>query len=195
MTCKKTASGLPFLLTILGILFLDQATKIWVVANIPLSTYAPVHVAFSWGGDFLQIIHVRNPGVLFSIGSSLSGLLRTVLFAVLPLVVLLFLIALIAFPTRLEKIKWLNLGDEPLTHRQRWALTFAAGGGLGNIIDRVFRPAGVVDFIDVEFYGLLGMERWPTFNVADMAVVMAACLLFSELISTKSRGQNGVPKT
>ena len=36
------------------------------------------------------------------------------------------------------------------------------GGGLGNLVDRFFRKEGVVDFIDVKFYGLFGLERWPT---------------------------------
>ena len=35
----------------------------------------------------------------------------------------------------------------------------------------------MVDFIDVKFYGLFGMERWPTFNVADSAVVVCGILL------------------
>ncbi len=193
MLSPKNASGLPFLITIAGILLLDQATKILVVAHIPQSIYAPVHVAWSWGGDFLQIIHVRNPGVLFSIGSSLSSTARTVLFSIIPLVTLIFLIALIAAPERLAKINWLKLTSDPLTVLQRWALTLAVGGGLGNIVDRIFRPAGVVDFIDIKFYGLLGMERWPTFNVADMAVVMATCLLISELFFIK-KGVRDVSK-
>ncbi len=34
-----------------------------------------------------------------------------------------------------------------------------------------------MDFVSVKFYGLLGMERWPTFNVADSAVVLGALLV------------------
>ena len=41
------------------------------------------------------------------------------------------------------------------------------------MIDRFFRAEGVVDFIDVKFYGLFGLERWPTFNIADASVVIA----------------------
>ena len=51
------------------------------------------------------------------------------------------------------------------------------GGGFGNLIDRCFRTEGVVDFIDVKFYGIFGMERWPTFNIADAAVVVCGILL------------------
>ena len=35
---------------------------------------------------------------------------------------------------------------------------------------------GVVDFIDCYFFGILGMERWPTFNVADAVVVVCGIL-------------------
>ena len=63
------------------------------------------------------------------------------------------------------------------------------GGGLGNYVDRIFRPAGVVDFLDFKFYGIFGLERWPTFNVADMTVVISGILLFiSFLIPTRKTG-------
>ena len=55
--------------------------------------------------------------------------------------------------------------------------------GFGNIFDRIFRPEGVVDFIDVKFYGLFGMERFPTFNVADSFVMVCAILLVISVIS------------
>ena len=70
---------------------------------------------------------------------------------------------------------------------QRWAIMGIVGGGLGNIIDRIFRPAGVVDFIDVKFYGLFGLERWPTFNVADSAVVVCGIMLIISFIVTSVR--------
>jgi signal peptidase II len=57
----------------------------------------------------------------------------------------------------------------------RWifmALTAGALVILGRI-DRVRSAAGVVDFIDVG----VGDLRWPTFNVADMAVSVGAFLL------------------
>ena len=61
-----------------------------------------------------------------------------------------------------------------------------AFGGLGNYVDRIFRPAGVVDFLDFKFFGIFGLERWPTFNVADATVVVTGILLFiSFLIPTR----------
>jgi signal peptidase II len=48
-----------------------------------------------------------------------------------------------------------------------------AGGALGNGYDRLFRQ-GVVDFVSV---GLPGGLRWPTFNVADAALVVGVLVL------------------
>jgi signal peptidase II len=54
------------------------------------------------------------------------------------------------------------------------ALGLVLGGALGNLADRLFRPPGpfrgrVIDFID--------FRVWPTFNLADAAVVVGAALL------------------
>ncbi|MFT4956315.1 MAG: signal peptidase II [Brevundimonas sp.] len=53
------------------------------------------------------------------------------------------------------------------------ALGAVAGGAVGNIIDRV-RQGAVTDFID--FY--VGAWRWPTFNLADAAIVCGVAVLF-----------------
>lgn len=53
------------------------------------------------------------------------------------------------------------------------SIAFVAAGAIGNLIDRVRSEFGVVDFIDVG----VGAHRWPTFNIADMAVSGGALLL------------------
>jgi len=53
------------------------------------------------------------------------------------------------------------------------AISLVCGGAIGNLIDRIRSAQGVVDFIDVG----VGDARWPTFNVADMAVSIGAFLL------------------
>ena len=60
-------------------------------------------------------------------------------------------------------------GDLPRT----LAVALVCAGALGNLIDRVRYTDGVVDFIDIGFRDM----RWPTFNVADMAVSTGAFLL------------------
>lgn len=53
------------------------------------------------------------------------------------------------------------------------ALALVAGGALGNLLDRVRSPLGVVDFIDVG----IGDARFYTFNLADLGVTIGAILL------------------
>ena len=53
------------------------------------------------------------------------------------------------------------------------ALSLVCGGALGNLLDRITSHRGVIDFIDVGVRD----ARWPTFNVADMAVSIGAFLL------------------
>src|SRR4029079_12257696 len=53
------------------------------------------------------------------------------------------------------------------------SLALVCGGALGNLIDRIRTERGVVDFIDIG----IGDSRWPTFNIADMAVSFGAFLL------------------
>lgn len=148
----------PFLLSI-GILISDQVSKALIVDLIPRNTIA-VRVL----GDFLWIVHARNTGIAFSMGDGLPSWMRMVLFSLLPL-------ALIA------GILIYYFRNDETTPVQRWALAAIVGGGMGNVVDRLFRPAGVVDFVSVKFYGLFGMERWPTFNVADSAVVVGALII------------------
>ena len=146
----------------LAIVVLDQLTKIVIVATVE-PVYESGYV-IELIGDFLRIIHARNPGIAFSIGRSLPDGVRMALFIVLPLFVL-------------AGLSGYYFRTDELTPVQRWAVAGIVGGGVGNLIDRVLRPEGVVDFIDVRIYGLFGMQRWPTFNVADAAVVVCGILL------------------
>jgi len=148
-----------FFLLSLVIVVVDQLTKLAVVRRIPL-----YDVAWSFLGDFFRLIHVRNQGVAFSMGSGFADGLRLLLFIAVPLVVLVVVGV------------YLVRGRD-LTTAQRWTLAAVVGGGVGNQIDRIFRPEGVVDFLDFKFYGLFGLERWPTFNVADASLVVSAILL------------------
>ena len=158
----------PISLAVL-VIILDQITKILVMKNIPLYT-----IGAQFFGDFLRIIHVANTGVAFSVGATWSETARRFLFSLIPLIVIGLVVAI-------------YFRNNTWTKLQRWAIMGIVGGGLGNLIDRFFRAEGVVDFIDVKFYGLFGMERWPTFNVADSAVVVCGILLVISFLVTSIR--------
>jgi len=72
-----------------------------------------------------------------------------------------------------------------LNQFHRWVLALFLGGGIGNLIDRIFRSFRVVDFISVKVYGFLGFERWPTWNIADASLVVSGILLALSILFMK----------
>jgi signal peptidase II len=169
---------LPFSLTAF-VIALDQVTKAIIVHNWPKISREVIFDIF--GNDILRIIHVRNPAIAFSLGNNLPEPIKPFAFIVLPILVLGFLI-------------WYFLKSDEFSTLQRWALAGIIGGGLGNIIDRIFRPEGVVDFIDVKFFGIFGMDRWPTFNFADSSVVVCCILLFITLFIPQKKSKEEIEK-
>lgn len=107
-----------------------------------------------------------NTGVAFSLLAGLG----------LPIVVLtLALLALLV---------WFTRGVPSAIEATGAGLTL--GGALGNLSDRLFRAGGaVVDFVHTSF--------WPTFNLADSAVVCGCGLLAYSYLrrpaTTRSRGR------
>ena len=169
----------PFILTGIVIL-LDQLTKAFVVINWP----APgTFIKDVFNNDVLIFYHVRNKAIAFSIGAELPPQVQTILFIVLPVGVLAFLV-------------WYYFNTTEFNRIQRWAIAGIIGGGLGNITDRIFRPDGVVDFISVKFYGIFGMQRWPTFNIADASVVICCSILLVTMLfgGNESKAGNETPK-
>jgi signal peptidase II len=152
------------------ILLADQLSKAFIVKNWP--SKGLIKDVFDNG--FLWIYHVRNKAIAFSLGENLPEFLKPIIFIGIPIVVLGFLV-------------WYYLKTDEFTKIQRWAAAGIIGGGFGNIIDRIFRPDGVVDFVSVKIYGLFGMDRWPTFNVADSSVVVCCILLFISILITPQK--------
>jgi len=157
--------AMPLLLT--GIIILiDQCTKAFIAAKWSINTM----ITDVFNNELLQIWHVRNKVIAFSLGRNIPDAIKPVMFIVLPLLVLGVLV-------------WYYLNSNDFTRLQRWAVAGILGGGIGNIIDRIFRSDGVVDFISIKFYGLFGFERWPTFNLADSSVVVCCILLLISIIA------------
>jgi len=133
------------------VVVLDFITK--VIVERMLLTHLPVRVV----GDWVTLQLVYNRGAAFGID---VGPYSRWVFTALALLALVVLGAMVR--------------QTDATHRVRLlALALVCGGAVGNLIDRLRNPRGVVDFIDVG----IGALRWPTFNVADMAVTCGAITL------------------
>lgn len=60
------------------------------------------------------------------------------------------------------------------------AVGLIAGGAAGNIVDRM-RQGAVTDFLDFHVSGW----HWPTFNLADVAIVLGATLLVAASVGAR----------
>ena len=165
---------LPLTLTA-AVIVLDQLTKWLIVKSIPAWS-----VGASFFGDFLRIVCVYNTGAAFSLGSGLSSVMRFVVMACIPACFIAG-ICIVYFKSEFPRV-------------QRWFLSGIIGGGISNLLDRFFRAEGVVDFIDVKFFGLFGLERWPTFNIADSAIVICGAGLFVALLMQEWKGKSKTPE-
>jgi signal peptidase II len=147
------------------LLVVDQASKVWVRANLAVGeAWAPIPAL----SQFFTFTHVRNTGVAFG---SLPGL--GWLFMLVNLVVL---IGILVYYPRIPAGHW------PM----RLSLILIAAGDLGNVIDRLrttalfiqetgsslwtaLPHAYVTDFVDIKI--------WPVWNVADMCIVGGTMIL------------------
>ena len=144
----------PLILGLIVLVF-DQITKYLVELFMPHGTYIKIINIF----DFFNITHITNTGAAFSIGYG-----KNILFIVMITVFL----AMLGF--------WIYKNSSKLTNLQKYAFCLVFAGGIGNLIDRIFRGA-VVDFLD---FGVNAL-RWPSFNVADSAICVAAGLILISL--------------
>ncbi|MEP7325035.1 MAG: signal peptidase II [Gemmatimonadota bacterium] len=140
-----------FWTAIVLVLVLDTITKLLADAMLLRTTGVSVF------GEWFQLRLVHNPGAAF--GLHLGPYSRWIFFAVAIVAIVLL--------NRMSR-------NTPVGDRFRQlALGLICGGAAGNLVDRIRSPRGVVDFIDIG----VGTLRWPTFNVADIAVSCGAVAL------------------
>jgi signal peptidase II len=132
--------------------FIDVITK-----AVAVRLLVPQRVPHEVMGEALRFTLVYNPGAAFGIhvGPYSRWVFMTLTVAALAI------------------LAWLYQSTRDGHMGRVLALALVCGGAIGNLLDRLRSDMGVVDFIDVG----LGDSRWPTFNVADMAVSTGAFLL------------------
>ena len=131
----------------------DQLSKLYIISNYSLGESS------EFINGLIDIVYIHNRGAAWGM---LSG--KTWILIVLTLVIMLAcVIFLIKIGTK-NKLLF-------------WSLIVVVSGGIGNIIDRVFRDGNVIDFLHFEFW-----PQFPVFNVADCAIVIGAGLLLLHFI-------------
>jgi signal peptidase II len=162
VTLKDFFWKLAYLAIAGGVFLIDQTTKAWAIRRLRLGDEIRLIPGF------LNLSYAQNTGVAFSMlddhgdagrwGLSIVGIIAATL--------------VIYFFWRTPRTDDRILG----------ALVLLLGGIAGNVTDRI-RLGFVIDFIDVQF----GSYHYPTFNVADMAIVCGAGLIILDLIIVKRR--------
>ena len=147
----SSRNGLWFLLLSLLVIVLDQASKLWILANVPL--YYDINIL-----PIFDITYVRNYGAAFSFLSDAGGWQRWFFTGIAAVVSVLL-------TYWMYKTEWKE-------QRQLWSFGLILGGAIGNVADRLVHGY-VVDFL--HFY----YQNWhfPAFNVADIAISCGAALL------------------
>jgi len=153
------------------VVLLDQISKIIVVSTIPEG-----HLIEVIRGVF-NLTYIENKGAAFGMLSNHRWVFMVI--SILAIAGILFYL-------------W---KEKPKSYWIKAPLAAILGGGIGNMIDRTFRP-GVVDFIDADFvqYPVVSfeggfsvhLEDFPIFNIADCfitvgCVTLIVYLLFVEL--------------
>lgn len=144
------------LLLSLPLYVLDQITKQWIVKNFELRGEGKVIIP-----DFFTLHHIDNTGIAF--GQFNGGAYSNYIFGAVALIamgVITWFYRKGMFPGKLSRI----------------AIALLVAGVCGNFTDRLLHGY-VVDFLSFDLHIPPFANPWPSFNVADSCVVIAACLL------------------
>ena len=129
----------------------DQLIKIWAIHNLREQPARPFLKLGSF--DWMHLRYLENDGAAFSMLSGSRGFL-------------------IVFPIIMITLCFYVLHRKGRTHRYLYpALTLIAAGGLGNLIDRIFRGGHVVDYFDFQ------LCNFAVFNFADVCVTVGVAIM------------------
>lgn len=175
----------------LFVVVFDQVTKFLAVQHLTLAfqragadsfgeklhTFLTVKNLYSVRTEPVQVIdglwqhvYVENPGAAWGLLSRTPEWFRVPFFHAVSLAAIVFIVM---FYVRLKGQQYLLAT----------ALSFVLGGAVGNFIDRILRSY-VIDFIDWHWFHDPRLH-WPTFNVADSAIVLGVGLMVGEMLFVK----------
>ncbi|MDC1436946.1 signal peptidase II [Gammaproteobacteria bacterium] len=164
---QKTEFRTSVLFSISFLIFiLDQITK--YLSNTYLNLGQPVTVFPGF-----DLLLAYNSGAAFSFLSDAGGWQRWLLTAFSSAISLLLVFWIFRLP-KTEKLAAL-------------ALCLILGGAWGNLYDRIF-DGYVVDFISVYYKSY----RFATFNIADSAVFLGACLMMLDIFRNRPTSPQSV---
>ncbi len=133
----------------------DQATK------YTARHYLEDKGTISFASDMLRLDYSENTGAFLGLGSTLPEQLRTFIFSGLVAVSLFGFSVYVITKKTMSRVLIL-------------ASALIIGGGVSNLLDRLTNEGAVVDFLNLG----IGSLRTGIFNIADMTIMLGACLFF-----------------
>ncbi len=140
---------------ILACIVVDQTTK-WIAQEFLMNQGMQT---FFW--DMFRLQYAENSGAFLGMGSLLAEDIRFYIFIVVPLLMLLALLVYLIRSSALSRFEVVSLA-------------LISGGGISNLLDRIYRNGVVVDFMNMG----LGSIRTGIFNFADMYIMTGVFLMF-----------------
>lgn len=137
--------------------FADQLSKQYILDLFPAEGMAQQVTSF------FNLVLVYNHGISFG------------LFNAAPVEAQPYIFLAIAACITLALLIWLARTQRVLVIT---AIGLVVGGAIGNGIDR-FVHGAVIDFLDFHVFGV----HWPSFNIADSAIVCGVGLLFIDSLA------------
>lgn len=120
-------------------------------------------------GGLVTLLYTENAGAFLSLGAQLPAVVRELLFGAV--VAIVIAVALYTIVTRRVH------GSDAV------AVAMIAGGGLGNLIDRLLHTGRVTDFL----YLSIGALHTGVFNLADVAITGGVAWLFLSSMLPRKR--------
>ena len=164
MKSQRIFKNIAFLVVLLANISCDQISK--NIARKELSEYERI----SFIKNHFTFTKVENTGAFLSVGSALPEFLKFFLLSIIPLLALSYGIVYL-------------FRKQNLTIISALALSFAIGGGIGNIYDRIIHGS-VTDFMHIDF----GFFETGIFNMADVSIMVGMFLFLVQSYFKKGAG-------
>jgi signal peptidase II len=134
----------------------DQVTK--NIARRSLANSEPIIFL----NNIFRLQYVENPGAFLSLGAGSPEQIRFWIFTFFTGLFLAGMLVYLLFSSNISKDKMISL-------------SLVVGGGVGNLIDRIFNEGRVIDFMNIG----IGSLRTGVFNVADILLSFGVVCFFA----------------
>lgn len=162
MNTKKVITNIAVLFVLIANIGCDQISK--NIVRQKVDYYENISLISS----YFTLTKVENTGAFLSVGSALPETLKFILLSGIPVLALAFGVGYMFLRKNISRMSML-------------ALSFAIGGGIGNIYDRIVHGS-VTDFLHIN----LGVVQTGIFNMADVSIMVGMGLFLLQSFTQRA---------